>query len=277
MKQLAVALLAGIIIFWGCKKDKSYEGGLVYSGCQNEYTGGCRLTGIVYEPTNVTDPQRVVNFTYSGNLITEATDAEDMRKFYYDSNNNLVKIEYYDNTSPLLPLYAIEYINYNSNNQVTQLIHTNVTSQGPPPVVDSSFKAEYTYNYNSSVLLKKVFSDYISNAWVSTATYDYQFNSDQLPTLVNYTDQSVTPNTVLPIPFSFSDTCNGFQTVYKNIELIDYTGMEQYNGLSVFFTARKLPSSLQIQPVKFVLNDRNAPVELYVGGRLVATYIYDCP
>lgn len=274
MKVHLTIFAAIAFVFFGCQKEKSFEGGgSLPTICKNAYAGGCKLTKIIYEPTNPQDTQQIVNITYTGNQITQAEDADDLRKIFYNADGKISKIEYQDKTAGLF-LYAIKNITYNANKQVLQKLFLIRDGAGG---FDSLLRVNNQYN-NVNQLTKKTIFEYndVRLIWEESEVYQYLYDTGGLANIVTYTDKSINPPTPLSIAVTYNDSCNNFQKIYPQIELIDYYGMEESGGFSLLFTSKKLMSSLSGGTVSFTLNQKNAPVEIRIGGKLLVSYIYIC-
>ncbi len=271
IQVLLVVIIAVIGI--GCQKEKSAEElSNKFATCKNEYIGGCKLTKIVYEPISSTGTQQVVDLTYTGNQITLVKDPNDQRKIIYNADGKISSIEYTEKRSSFL--YAIEKMTYNSLKQLTSiLVLYNVGNS----LFDSLYRTDYQYSLTNQ-LTRKAYFDYDSQAkaWKTSENYLYTYDNLGLVTLVNYTNPSANPPTY-PISVNYTDSCNSFQKVYPQLELLDYIGQEDLGGFSVLLNSKKLVSSFLNQNVTYSFNSKNAPTEIRINGLLRVSYIYTCP
>ncbi len=270
-------LLIGMVavIGFSCQKEKSNETiSNAPSACLNEYAGNCKLLQIVYEPTSQTGTQKIVSLTYTGSQITLLDDNDDQRKVKYNSDGKISSIEYYDKTSSLFN-YAIEKMSYNSAKQVNSiLVLYNVGNNQ----FDSLYRTDFQYT-TTNQLAKKTFFEYDDSQkkWKESENYLYTYNNFGLATTGNYSNLTTTPTTSFQIPISYSDSCNSFQKVYPQMELLDYIGQEDLGGFSILLLSRKLVSAFLNQPVTYTFNNKNAPTEIRINGQLIVSYIYNCP
>ncbi len=270
------------VLFWviitsagfGCQKEKSAETmNNRAAACKSEYLGSCKLLQIVYEPISPTGVQQVVNLTYTGNQITLLEDSDDQRKIKYSTDGKVSSIEYFDKNSALFQ-YAIEKMSYNA---VKQLIGILVLYNVGNNQFDSLFRTDLQYN-TANQLMKKIYFEYddVQKKWTKNEDYLYTYNNLGLVTVANYTNSMATPPVSFPIPVTYNDSCNAFQKVYPQLELLDYVGQEDVGGFSVLLTSRKLVSSFLNQNVTYTLNAKNAATEVKINGQLMVSYIYNC-
>ncbi len=271
IQVLLIVILASI--GFGCQKEKSAEElSNKFAACKNEYTGGCKLTKIVYEPISTSGVQQVIDLTYTGNQITLAEDVKDQRKIKYNTDGKISSIEYIDKSSSFL--YAIEKMTYNSLKQLTGIL---ILYNAGNNRFDSLYRIDLQYSLTNQ-LTRKAYFDYddLAKTWKSNENYLYTYDNMGLVTLVNYTNPTANPPTY-PISINYTDSCNSFQKVYPQLELLDYIGQEDLGGFSVLLNSKKLISSFLNQNVIYSFNSKNAPTEIRVNGLLRVSYIYTCP